>query len=604
MKRAAVCIGVNAAGKMTPLHAAESGALDFEVWAKRQGCDAVALVDDANGKVTLSRVFDAVKRVVDKQTYDQLIIYFSGHGILQAPGTEFWLLAGAPDNPNEAVNLSRSVENARESGIPHVIFISDACRSSVSGPPLSAVSGGVIFPTRPAPPVVAEVDIYYATRPGDPAYEVPEQEATTGYRAIFTDCLLDAVTQPPQAIVEAVVIDSVSHSVISSRRLKDHLEPLVPVQAAAANIKLRQRPWLRVETALPKYFARLDGLGGAAGPSSSPVMPRSSTPPTPVGGSVGLPSALPTPTLGSALSALKETRYYGKASTDDAGMTLAGELGLTADIDEIESFRSRGHFETTTGFTVRGAEPVAALAPGWKVDKPFQDPNLPGALNLRLDRLGGTGKAQEVSTLLLRFSDGSGSCLAVLDGLIGAITVRQGRLVSVSYTPSDQTQRYQEYAQRSAQIEAMRAYAAVASRHGSFLVEGESAEAFADRIRQGKNIDPVLGLYAAYAYAQMGAYRDVYSIFTYMRADENQLPVPFDVAMLASRYRPDLLSDSSTRIAPFAPMLGQGWALLLPGDPMHTPLHKALRPHLIPALWTTLAPAGVDMVFDELSGNQ
>ena len=164
---------------MTTLNAAVSGARDFRAWAKRQGCDTVLLVDDGANKVALVNIFDEVKRIVRAGTYSQLIIYFSGHGILSAPGTEFWLLSRAPENGNEAVNLFRSVTDARNSGIPHVVFVSDACRSSVKGPPLSQVSGGTIFPSRPYSQHQGEADIYYATHPGDPAFEVPESEATT-----------------------------------------------------------------------------------------------------------------------------------------------------------------------------------------------------------------------------------------------------------------------------------------------------------------------------------------------------------------------------------------------------------------------------------------
>jgi hypothetical protein len=80
----------------------------------------------------------------------------TGHGILLAPGTEYWLLSGAPQNPNEAVNLLRSAEDARNASIPHVIFFSDACRSTVPGAPLNGVVGGSIFPIARLPHRVAK----------------------------------------------------------------------------------------------------------------------------------------------------------------------------------------------------------------------------------------------------------------------------------------------------------------------------------------------------------------------------------------------------------------------------------------------------------------
>src|SRR5258708_38220675 len=101
-RRAAICIGVNQAGTMLPLQAAVKGAQDFGAWAVAQGCDTKVLVDSAMTRVEINDVFDAVQERVNANVYDQLIIYFSGHGILNAPAVQFWLLSRAPDNANEA----------------------------------------------------------------------------------------------------------------------------------------------------------------------------------------------------------------------------------------------------------------------------------------------------------------------------------------------------------------------------------------------------------------------------------------------------------------------------------------------------------------------
>jgi hypothetical protein len=139
----------------------------------------------------------------------------------------------------------------------------------------------------------------------------------------------------------------------------------------------------------------------------------------------------------------------------------------------------------------------------------------------------------------------------------------------------------------------MKAFSTVAARNGRFLVEDERAIALADLIRQDKPFVPTLGVYAAYAYAQVGAYAGVESVFSYMARDE--IPVPFDVVMLAARLpnRPQNLHQVC--VAPFAPMLSQGWSLLDPDDPLHCPVHARLRQHLVPSLWTTLDAQGVEI---------
>ena len=571
---------------MTPLSAAAHDASAFADWARLQGCDITLLTDDdPKGprppvEVRLSDIFDAVEAIVEKRTYDQLVIYFSGHGILLAPGAEFWLLSRGPANPNEAINLLRSVEDARNCGIPHVVFVSDACRSAADTPALRAVTGGVVFPPKPPPVRRSEIDVYYATLPGDPANEVPQQDAIQAYRGLFTSCLLDVVASPPVGMPEPTVDAGATISVLSSRRLKDHLEDAVPIAAAAISIKLRQLPELRVETALPKYFARV-------APSSA----RAAAP---------IPAA--TPTVGSALEALRASVFPGRgAAPSPASLSHASELGLTAELARLAGARGRERFETRTGFSIHGAQLVEATMLWWRADTPFREAPEPGApvgpaVHVRLHS--GGADYRRPSSIVLQFDGATGTVLPILPGFIGTVVVNAGSVVAVNFVPSGQTSRYQAYLERAQELEAMKAFASVASRNGRFEIERGQEVEFAARIRQEKGIDPIMGLYAAYAYAQAGRFEDAYSVFTYMREDEIELPIPFDVAMLALRYRADALSEPFVRVAPFAPMLAQGWSLLLPTDPMSRPIHQTLRPHLIPALFSTLDAEGVALARD------
>jgi|GEM_PF-1263136 len=576
-KRKAICIGVNRAPGMTPLTAAAKDATDFEAWAKDQGCDTVLLTDQPPpSKVMLNDIFEAVEQVVTRGTYDQLIVYFSGHGILLAPGAEYWLLSGGPTNPNEAVNLLRSVEDARNSGIPHVVFVSDACRSAANTPVLRAVTGGLLFPPRPVPTERSEIDVFYATLPGDPANEVPGVNAAKA--GLFTECLLTVVDRPPTNMVESVLDGAVTITVLSSRQLKGYLKATVPVRAAAINIQLNQSPEIHVETALPKYFARVELTRGAP-PALQP----------------------PAPTLESALNALRTTVFTaGTVTPPNDAHNLAVSLGLEAEVGRLASVHGRQHFETGTGFSVHGAGIASVSSLRWQADTPFPEstgagPGASVALHVRLHPI-----SPVASSIVLEFDTGTATVLPVLPNFISTVVVDSGRVNSVNFVPSGQTSRYAEYQQRATQLDEMKAFAAVASRIGRFEVESEKASQFADRIRQAKGIDPIMGLYAAYAYAQVGKFDDVYSVFSYMKDDEIELPIPFDVAMLALRYKTTALDEPNVRIAPFAPMLSQGWALLMPGDRMHRPIHQRLRSHLQPSLFTTLDTAGAAIARDAI----
>lgn len=598
-KRAAVCIGVNRAEGMTPLLAAAKGARDFAAWATAQGCDVALLVDEDQAEVTSGQIFKAIRTVVEAGTYEQLFIYFSGHGVLLAPGTEYWLLSGAPLNANEAVNLLRSVEDARNAGIPHVLFISDACRSAAPAAPLNGVVGGSIFPNRAMGPQSGEVDVFFATRPGDPAWEVPEAEATQHYRGLFTDCLLKALRAPDSLMAENPPGSAPELFIITSRRLKPHLEAQVPLDAAAVNIQLNQQPQVRVETASPKYFALV--------------------PPPP-------PSAKPPIPQHDFNYNYREYRYKGSRGLGGrGGMTfppiardgLPQAAGQAPDPAAIKLAREveglRGHpallpADTATGFTLVGTAVALLVAPSWVADFPasHSDPHLQ---HIRLTRHPETKEGQPVAgSVLLQFQGGTGTLLAILPGFIGVVTVAEGRVLNVNYLPALTTTRSRAQADGAAARERVKALAAVNARYGEFNPLAPQTEPFTAWLQAPHGFDPTLGLYAAYAYAQQGQYAQVAAIRRWL-AEDPELPPLFDVELLAARY-PDAryqqapAADASFPVVPQTPLLAQGWALLTPDNPLYQPLHGRLRPHLLPSLWTTYTPEGIAIVQAALQSPQ
>src|SRR6185295_15169167 len=127
-RRAAVVIGVDKAGHLPVLQGAASGAKTFGDWLRGEGFEVLSFLDDIQ-PVKVGDVFNAVNDLVRRGTLDQLVVYFSGHGFV-SQYAEYWVLSGAPENPNEAVSLVESVILARDSAIANVVFISDACRST------------------------------------------------------------------------------------------------------------------------------------------------------------------------------------------------------------------------------------------------------------------------------------------------------------------------------------------------------------------------------------------------------------------------------------------------------------------------------------------
>ncbi len=173
---------------------------------------------------------------------------------------------------------------------------------------------------------------------------------------------------------------------------------------------------------------------------------------------------------------------------------------------------------------------------------------------------------------------------------------------NVSYVPSRNSFRWPEYRASADRVKELHAVVATAARYGVFRIEGNeetgrvAAGQLADRIRVAKGVDPTLGIYAAYAYADAGLSAEVRSVRNIMQSD-----LHFDlqdIAMLAG-------SLSSGRwpggdVVPFCPMLTRGWGQLRVRDvSLHSSVAQA-RDHLRPSLWTTFDPGGMPLVIAPL----
>ncbi len=170
MNRAVVSIGVKKTGGLPELQAAVESATEFADWARKVQkipASQVKLITDAKSPVSRDRIFDTVDKIVRRGIFEQLIVYFSGHGI-NSGFFEQWLLSRAPDDPAAAVDVKGSEFGARFCGISHVVFISDACRTAADSIQAQRVTGSDIFPnTQPSGPE-RPVDQFFATLVGKP----------------------------------------------------------------------------------------------------------------------------------------------------------------------------------------------------------------------------------------------------------------------------------------------------------------------------------------------------------------------------------------------------------------------------------------------------
>jgi hypothetical protein len=580
MSKMCIAIGVNKVVDSTlpPLNAAED-AKEFHAWAQSHSFQSTLLTDQGKD-VTLQMIKDGVNAAIEAGAA-QLVVYFGGHGILKAPETEVWLLSGAMNDSQQAVNLAGSVAQARNGKIPNVIFISDACRSVTTNQTLFRISGGEIFPPSFIPRPSTELDRLYATLPGSAAADFADTDSAGKYHGVYTKCLMRALEGEEPSAIEMITDNGAAFSAVSSRSLKPYLLRSVPDAAAEISITLNQCPDSIVESQVPKYIVK---IVTPTGTSSQPLIPSGPIPP------VGGPALIFKTTMGN-LDVAPELAAH--ANFDDPQ--------LKTDVNQILATRARVSFETHTGFTVVG-EPIANVRTNGISFDLFSESSADGKMNqIRVDPGG------ESRTVLVQFAGGTGTCLAVLPGFIGAVTVEKGVVVNVSYTPSHNTNRYREiYRYEETEVEKRRAYAAAAAQRGQFRVNPRQARAFGNYVRGMKSLDPTLGLYAIYSYFQANMREQMQSVLRYMEEDaretfgDNEVrPVLFDAKLLADRIAPEELRAHPPLVAPFCPLLTQGWSYLFENVPIH-PMVRRAGEYLLPGLWTTFTAEGVGLLKDGL----
>jgi hypothetical protein len=569
-KRGAVVIGVDKAGDLPKLRAAASGARAVAEWLRSEAFEVKLFIDDT-GPVEAPQLLKAISGFIDRGTLEQLVVYFAGHGFVSGTVSEMWLLSDAPRDPNAAVALYECAALAEQSGIPNVVFISDACRSRADTLGTERVRGGIIFPSQqPGRGANSDVDQFLATRVGAAAYEYTVAQSTAAFQGIYTECFLDAFKHP---YADMIVQAEDGKQVIPNRRLKRFLAQEVPKRAQAVAITLEQRPDSKVLSDEPTYIAHVSGPAQAPATGAVPTVSDVAASRLRAAG-IGLNAP--------AFSAQAIEAAATKSGFEAALATIAQARGLPAGL------------EVRTGFVISGQRLESVMAsPGIRVKlSNSAGAARPGAL-VEVD-----AADAHAASVALRFVDGTGTVLAALDTYIGNVVVEEGKVSNVSYLPSHASPMRGMYEAEGRAVEQMHAAVSTAAQFGVFRIEGPketrqaAARQLADRIRMLKAIDPTLGLYAAYAYAEAGIPDQARSVRDIMRGDlRTDL---FDVAMLAGGLEGRNLEGREGPV-PFCPMLSQGWGQLRVRRVQLADDIAAIRDHLRVSLWTTLDGDGMSM---------
>lgn len=583
MARVAIFIGVKKTGNLPTLPDAQGSAERMAAWAAQEGMRVPPALTDKIQPVTAKLIKDAIKAELDKGDVEQLFVYFAGHGVNVRMG-EYWLLSGAPDDSQEAVNVRGSDDLARYCGVPHVVLISDACRTAADTIQAQNVSGSEIFPNSNLSGTQKPVDLFYACTLGRPAHEVRDVNiAASEFRAIYTEELLAALSFGHAPLIEWSGAPPNKFGYVRPRPLRDHMSRAVATRIQGLNLqtKLIQIPDAHITSDPDAWLARKNAGAPPAAPPAAPAGPAG--PAAPGGGAdifrgaVRDAAVAAAAVAGAAIGptsmamALSMARSLVNLAVQDP--TVAGAaMGASPPFGPV-------HYETQCGFKLRGARLSGVFVRNATAQRV-------GPSN-ELVRIAGLGRPG--ANVLLVLENGDGLVLPAMPEFIAAVTVEDGEVVDVSYEPSDNSARWGEYQQHARELRVLRKAVAAATRAGVFRLEGDNVLSLARRLQYSKGVDPSLAVYAAYAYHDLRRDDLTRQMNEYMTGD---LGAPlFDVALMARAIGRG--GEASPTLG-FAPLLAQGWAYLSARRIRLPQGLDDLRGTLKESVWTLFDAGGVD----------
>lgn len=563
--RAAVVIGVDNVKGLPGLKATD-GANQVADWLRNEQFDVKLLMDTAE-PVTLEKVFNAVSEFVYRDNVTMLLVYFAGHGFMANTNTEWWVLSDALSNPNNAVGFLESVGAAKLSGIPNVVFISDACRSTPQSLGVGNVSGGKIFPTRRGTSGDVDIDRFMATSAGGQAIELPVSESVArGYQGIFTASFLEAFKQPESGMI--LKLDQ-NTSVVPNRALKAYLRKEVSRRAQQKSIMEKQVPDIEVNSGDQVFIGHVLGQTKAMlEPSTVPIESVIDFALQGSGGDFSNDALTPETLSGIGIS-IRDVVQYSR------------EIGFSGLTNLVASAPVPASFET--GFSFSGVKVAEAFATGGGKASAFERGDLV-SVDLSSDA--------RAAGIVMRFNDGSGCLLPALRGYIGNVTVADGGIINVSYVSSADIATWGGYADIADGIRHRQSVFSAAATFGSFPIEGDrkvrstKASAMLNDAMIENRYDPTLAIYSAYAFWHADTLEQLRGM-TKNITEQLGLSL-FDLELLSGNGVP-------RNAMPFFPMLAQGWELVRVYEADSEAIQR-LRPHLRKSTWTTFDQGGIDLL--------
>jgi hypothetical protein len=253
--RAAVLIAVGRHPGLETLHAAYRGLALMRRWANGQpGMEGRVdtLSDEFGTTVTREDVASIVEKYASLGSIDQLVVYFAGYSV--KAGDELWMFTTGPGR--RYVNVDFSAARARFCRIPHVVLISDTCRTSPGIVTVGEFVENTVF-RFPEHGVHGLVDVFSFTEQGSPAGKDATPRADA-FQAVYTAALVDGLSGKRSELVEPADEDPRIGRVYA-HSLSRYLQEEVPrrLRRVEGRNLPRQLPYARITSDPKSWLAEI-----------------------------------------------------------------------------------------------------------------------------------------------------------------------------------------------------------------------------------------------------------------------------------------------------------------------------------------------------------
>lgn len=547
MKRAFVLVGVGRTGRLPTLPAVTGGLQAMRDWIQDQGVpeELVTTLDDSDGSpVEVGQVFQAITAYADSRTVEQLVVYFCGHGVVN-DGSELWLLSGAPEDPSAAVNVAKSIRLAERGVIPHVVLLSDACRSQAASLQFGEVTGSSAFPN-PNTVGYRKVDVFYATRVGENAHQVSEEQggeamadSARAFHAVWSEVVAEALSGAHPSLLETVSAGGSEVDVVRPWSLDEALPELLSERFARLGV---------LEQVIQFPASRITSNHKTAWLSQLPhvVPPSALRPPSDVEPSTDREQPR------------RPRRNRGRRRSVDVAPPVRPPAPVV--VDPAEGQASDAASRLARAVREEGDAPLTVLRV--TEDEPESTP-------FTIVRRDSNAVLLAAGEFVLFLPDFGGRLCTVL--------LEEDGVVDVRWRSSPQEPTTDP-----------RWRSAVASRARFGLRwPGTVPDEAIKRAVGASDADPSVAIYIAYGLVEAGFRSHVPVLLERLRAQGS--PVPYDVALLAE--------DLTHHDGPAIPLLTAGWSLL--GADGVAPMPAT--PGRYASLWTAFRPDSIDTLEELLS---